>query len=245
MKKLGFIAGFISASMIFGTLGVFAAGGSMIEVFYNVKDVKINKVSKMPEDKPFIYNGTTYVPLRYIAENLGEQVKWEGETQTIHIGEMKEAAAVYPDSGIEHMSYNVMENSGNKFFYGEGPVKDTVGNEYSNSIRLLVREQISKDYSWNEISFPLNGQYKEFKAVAGLTEAYKAAGFSGDLIISLDGEIVLEKEMKSGDFPEDITVDVKNANKITFKLQSNAEANLYDGASADLEVGLFDARFIK
>ena len=44
--------------------------------------------SDAPEDsKPFIYNGRTYVPLRYIGESMGKQVLWDGDTSTIYIND--------------------------------------------------------------------------------------------------------------------------------------------------------------
>ncbi|TXK71832.1 copper amine oxidase N-terminal domain-containing protein [Paenibacillus sp. N3.4] len=86
MKQLRFTLGFIAGALVFGSVGVAAASSSKtIEVLFNVKDVKINNVSKMPEQQPFIYEGTTYVPLRYIAENLGSDVGWDEVNQTVTI----------------------------------------------------------------------------------------------------------------------------------------------------------------
>lgn len=36
--------------------------------------------------EPFIYNGTTYLPVRAISESLGKQVGWDQDTKTIYIG---------------------------------------------------------------------------------------------------------------------------------------------------------------
>ena len=48
----------------------------------------INGSEKTPaEDLPsFIYQGTTYVPLRFVAESLGQPVKWDETTLSIWIG---------------------------------------------------------------------------------------------------------------------------------------------------------------
>lgn len=35
---------------------------------------------------PFILDGRTFVPLRFIAEALGEDVQWDGNTRTVYIG---------------------------------------------------------------------------------------------------------------------------------------------------------------
>ncbi|MGN0106404.1 MAG: stalk domain-containing protein [Hominilimicola sp.] len=44
--------------------------------------------SNAPDDsKPFIYNGRTYVPLRYIGESMGKKVLWDGDTKSIYIND--------------------------------------------------------------------------------------------------------------------------------------------------------------
>lgn len=92
MKRFRFTLGFVAGAVMFGSIGVAAASSSKtIEVMFGVKDVKINSVSKMPEETPFLYEGTTYVPLRYIAENLGSEVRWDGENQIIIINSKQNA----------------------------------------------------------------------------------------------------------------------------------------------------------
>lgn len=34
----------------------------------------------------FVYEGTTYVPLRFMAESLGKEVAWDGKTSSIFVG---------------------------------------------------------------------------------------------------------------------------------------------------------------
>jgi hypothetical protein len=86
MTRFKFTMGFAAGALVFGSIGVAAASSSKtIDVLFNVNDVKINNISKMPEQAPFIYNGSTYVPLRYIAENLGSEVRWDSQNQTVVI----------------------------------------------------------------------------------------------------------------------------------------------------------------
>lgn len=62
-------------------------GGSLIEVFYKQLKYKIQgKMKSDLEGKGFIYSDTTYVPLRMISESLGNEVGWNGTTNTISIG---------------------------------------------------------------------------------------------------------------------------------------------------------------
>ncbi|WP_048601448.1 copper amine oxidase N-terminal domain-containing protein [Rubeoparvulum massiliense] len=160
MKR--FIIGFLSGALIFGSLTAFAVSGKMIEVFYTVKDIKINQISKMPKEeqlKPFIHKGTTFVPLRYISENLGYPVAWDGKTNTVLIGETGEETAVYPGNGIESM--NFQKGSWHDYTYkynSSRTVADNIGNQYSNYLTFSVSSG-SKEENWCELEFPLMGEY--------------------------------------------------------------------------------------
>src|SRR5690606_2369265 len=63
----------------------FASNASNITVnFENLKYFIQGKQIKANPDTPgFIYQGTTYVPLRFIAESMGHSVDWNGKTKTI------------------------------------------------------------------------------------------------------------------------------------------------------------------
>ena len=66
-----------------------------IAIEYN--DIKVTLDGKPVELKdatgktiePFTYNGTTYLPVRAVADLLGVDVKWDGDTNTIYLGEAK------------------------------------------------------------------------------------------------------------------------------------------------------------
>ena len=50
------------------------------------KDVNGNVV------EPFIYNGTTYLPVRAIGEAFDKDVQWDGETATVYVGDVVKPA---------------------------------------------------------------------------------------------------------------------------------------------------------
>ncbi len=223
----------------FGAIGVFAASGSMIEVFYNIKDIKIDKVSKMPEQKPFMYNGTTYVPLRYISENLGEQVKWDNKTQTIHIGEIEEDTVVYPKNGIEPMNEQIGHRYNNLTYgYKSSRMRsDNIGNSYESYIILEVSDWAYGEDTYTYVEFPLNGNYKSFKADLAIPDEYKSSKANMTLVVNNDGEEVYRKNFVAGDMPDKLNVDVSGVAKIQIKLTTDSNG---DGA-----VGLFNAYFTK
>jgi len=82
----GFLAGLLAAILLIATFAI--ASPAIREVFYGVNVV----VDGVPQDfdadsQPFISDGRTFLPVRAIAEALGVDVNWDGETQTVYIGE--------------------------------------------------------------------------------------------------------------------------------------------------------------
>ena len=64
-----------------------------IEVFYKNIKIYVDGNLAIPKDasgrivEPFIYEGTTYLPVRAVSEALGRPVEWEGTTSSVYIGE--------------------------------------------------------------------------------------------------------------------------------------------------------------
>ncbi len=60
--------------------------------YANIKLV-IDGVEITPTDangtvvEPFIYNGTTYLPVRAVGDAIGKQVTWDGGSKTVYLGE--------------------------------------------------------------------------------------------------------------------------------------------------------------
>ena len=80
MKR--FISGFLLGALIFA-LPVFAQNSSVLEVFYNNIKLKVyGQTINTEGNEPFIVNGRTYVPARYVAEAMGGVVKWN-ETENV------------------------------------------------------------------------------------------------------------------------------------------------------------------
>ncbi len=69
-------------------------------LYYNDISIKINGEYINPKDangvlvEPFIINGTTYLPVRAVAEAFDKKVSWNGETKTVFISSNKELAKI-------------------------------------------------------------------------------------------------------------------------------------------------------
>ncbi|USG65519.1 copper amine oxidase N-terminal domain-containing protein [Brevibacillus ruminantium] len=104
MKR--FVSGFIIGAILFGSMQVSGAIGKVIEVSYSINDVKVNQVSVHSAQKPFLYNGTAYVPLRFVSEYLGYSVKWDEESNVIHIDQKVTEAHTTADKIVETLKAN-------------------------------------------------------------------------------------------------------------------------------------------
>lgn len=83
MKK--FVCGFLIGAFLFGSMSAFAEPLYQIGVRFNVKEIVVNGNSLPLADRPINYNGTTYGPVRAIAESLGYETKWNAEEQSVEI----------------------------------------------------------------------------------------------------------------------------------------------------------------
>lgn len=243
MKK--FTSGLLAGIILATSVTTFAAGGKMLEVFYNVNKIVVNKISKpfSSATKPFIYNGTTFVPLRFIAEALGENVSWDGKTGTISIGEgVNGSASCW---GKDLISINQQYS---KYNYDKDSeyISDSQGDSYTNYLTVgsyvssYAPDPTQKGYA----EFALNSRYKTFKADLGIPYQYK--DFKGDRIVKiyLDDKLAYETKMKAGDLFKKLNINVTGVNKIRFehKIENKASSLNWGGA---VPVGFFNGEFIK
>ena len=87
-----FVAGMLVMLALVGTvLPAVALSGKDITVYPGV-NIFIDDQKLNPKDangnpvEVFIYNGTTYLPVRAVSEALGQPVQWEGSTSSVYIG---------------------------------------------------------------------------------------------------------------------------------------------------------------
>ena len=82
MKKNVFVLSLLGA-MVLGTCPVSAEDGTR-EISAAFRDIKIivdGKQLSTPAE-PFIYNGTTYLPVRAVGEAVGKEAAWDNDTKT-------------------------------------------------------------------------------------------------------------------------------------------------------------------
>ncbi|WP_317855036.1 copper amine oxidase N-terminal domain-containing protein [Chakrabartyella piscis] len=79
------VATALVTALVVGTLPtVFATVGEMnIPVIFKDITVSIDGDTLEMEQEPFIYDGTTYLPIRAVAEAAGKDVSWDNDTRTV------------------------------------------------------------------------------------------------------------------------------------------------------------------
>ncbi|MEF2967679.1 stalk domain-containing protein [Paenibacillus sp. M1] len=93
IKKSVFVSSLVACSLLFGSIGAFAAGGVEKITAYLNRDMvfKIDGVTWTPKNAngtkvyPIVYDGTTYLPARAISEAVGADIAWNSSTQTLSI----------------------------------------------------------------------------------------------------------------------------------------------------------------
>lgn len=117
----GFIAGIIVASiLLLSPLTKAQEIRRTVEVFFNRVNLKVNG-QKVDSDN-ILYNGTTYIPLRAVAEIIDLEVGWDGNTNTAHLTEKVKTPMI--DKNTMNILHNgKLVNIDNIFYEGNTYVK--------------------------------------------------------------------------------------------------------------------------
>src|SRR5665648_750188 len=107
-KIKGFLSGIIVMTLIFSmSVTVYAVVGSKsITASYNNIKIYVDQKLVTPKDvngnivEPFIYNGTTYLPVRAVGDAFGMEVSWDATTKSVYIGTQPTAAT--PPANAEY-----------------------------------------------------------------------------------------------------------------------------------------------
>ena len=218
-KLKGLIAGLLIGSLITGGT-VFAAGTTSIKVVFENLKYMVDGVQKKPTTgQGFIYNGTTYVPLRFAGEALGKDVNWDGKNKTIWIGK-QEGTFTY----LSKLEYARAEDQAKRYFYFDewqypaGLKFHVAGEQYNNGMGIILYEYTGQNSG--KISYNLNGKYKKFNTKVGIDDYTKNSESIGKVTIYGDGNILHEAdELIGGDLAREINLDLTGVLKLEIKFE--------------------------
>jgi hypothetical protein len=202
MKKIKhFIIGLIVGAMLFN-VGMVFAETQTIEAFYN--NIKLSIDGKMVELKdtkgnlvePFIFEGTTYLPVRAVAEALGMEVKYNETTSTVELSKVEAGGKAMREDFVipsDQLDFEIIEEDG----YLKVQVRtDGTKHVYPGTIALHFNRVAGKDIlpkhslvSWkiDENAKTIDFAYKKIGEVDRIIlEDYPLDDRSGTYLIPYD-----------------------------------------------------------
>lgn len=225
-----FFMGMICMALIGAiTIPVVAASNSRsIEAFFSGVKIYVDDNLISPKDgngnpiEPFIYNGTTYLPVRAVSTALGKAVSWDGKTQSVYIGKHESST---PSIMLENLDYF----TDNKNFKLWTSPKDNTGKSYMTGLYA--------GYNTSERVFRINGQYSKISGTFLTNYEFRTCpdSFNGKFIIYGDDKVLYSSdEIRNGVLP--IKFDVDLTGVIELKIVANTNCNKMFGIA---DVGLY------
>lgn len=219
MKKRlqGLLTGVLIGAMMTGGVVFAKEGAETINVIYDNIKIIIDGKEYNPTDgngntvEPFIYNGTTYLPVRAIATAFDKEVDWEAQTSTVTLGSKNY-------DWLDQMGFADYDTtwSINTFSAIAAKTQMTDGMKYDRGIKFYLRDSIYSNGGtvenndgtlecYQEVSYLLNGRYKSFEGVVSTNKGDGSAviKFYGDGKLLYTSPIVSEG-MKSAKFDVDV-----------------------------------------
>lgn len=227
-----FLAGVLTTLLILSlSVPALAAATKTIDVFTGVSiyvdDVKLNPTDAAGNPvEPFIYNGTTYLPVRAVSEALGKSVQWDGSTYSVYIGKHSSGKpAIY----LSEMDYF----SGDETISTAAQDKDNFGRQYHNCI---IGHGGSYARGTTERSFLLNGQYSALTGTFYQRYDYKSSLVTGAFYVYGDDSILYSCEFdkdSTGNEPIDFNVDLTGVLKLRIVFEYTEKAGEHSGYHPD------------
>jgi len=205
MKKLSKFA-YMAIGLVMGlviamipTLASASTGTQNLLVTYSNIKLYVDGTLITPKDpngnivEPFIYNGTTYLPVRAVSQALGKTVNWDGKTSSVYIGAMPgqiqyfdKAVGAYQSSGSHFMlasdtNIGCIIMAGTKYYHG-----------------------ITTDNSGYGL-YNLNGQYSQLSGMYGPADGCTTPC---KIIFYGDGNLIQELDFNGGDMPKNFSIDL-------------------------------------
>lgn len=171
--------------------------------------------------EPFTVNGTTYLPVRAIGEALGKDVKWDGETKTVYVGEIPGKINYLVDvcPPYETDKYEEYHSTDGNFF-------QMGGKKYSDGFTL--------NDGGGFALINLNGEYSTLEFETGHVDGTPM--YDDTLEFYLDGEFLQEIEVKAEGSVQKVSIPLKHALQLKVVFTGPYRHNTYCGiANAILE----------
>jgi hypothetical protein len=192
------VCGFMAGVLTMYTMPVIAKSTSeKIDVTY--RNIKIyadgNLVNTSNSNEAFIYNGTTYLPVRAVGDAFNKAVDWDAQNSAVYLGS-RPTVTGQPTVLLEDLDYFTKTANVHELSSGG---KDNVGTIHSSGMGLHD----------GNIQYLLNGKYSIFKGTIGVSYDDRDTSCSGRIKIYGDGKLLYTSDiLTAGTKPQPFNINV-------------------------------------
>ena len=174
------------------------------DVKLNLKDANGNPV------EAFVYNGTTYLPVRAVGEAVGKVVQWEPSTSSVYLGKHDSAT---PAVWLKDLDYFTGEE-----WHEVATAKDNLGNVHTNVIFARYGETRDNTYK-------IDGQYSQITGC--FFQMYEARSNSRATYLEIygDHQLLYSAEMNGGIEPIHFDVNISGILELEIKYYGKTYGN--------------------
>ncbi|MBQ7264608.1 MAG: NPCBM/NEW2 domain-containing protein [Firmicutes bacterium] len=193
-----------------------------IEVTYrNIKIYADGNLVDTTGNEAFIYNGTTYLPVRAVGNAFNKAIDWDGANSSVYIGKRPTTVGT-PTVLIENLDY--FTKDGMFSFRGlSDSGKDNVGDIHSSGV--------STD-DQGKIQYLVNAQYRRIKGTVGTCFSERDDSDVAIFKIYGDGKLLFSsRPITAGNVPESFDVDITGVISLTLETSFEKHSHsveLYD-----------------
>ena len=221
-KLKGIAIGLLIGSMTTGGFVLAKSGTETIDVIYDNIKIFMDGEEVQPKDpngqkvEPFIYNGTTYLPVRAVGNAIGKEVSWDGVEKVVYLGAKPGNVENWlnecgPYQYIRGDEYRLVDN---KYF-------TMSGKKYTNG--FVLNTQASKAPT-AEALFNLDGKYSSLSFTVGHIDSTHSSDFyNRTMNVYLDGIIAYTIELKYDDVPKKVTIPLNGALQMKIELERTGD----------------------
>lgn len=232
-KCKGIIIGVLISVIITATTGfalntttLYDVVTSGIKIIIDGKQLNPTDVNGNPVE-PMIYNGTTYLPVRAVANAFDKAVYWDGPEYTVYLGDM-DGNLEYPTTYLKDM-----DNIGDGEFRVSRVTKDNYNNDYNEVLEIYA----NSFYESATAEYLLNMKYSKFKATMFMPSTND--NDERQLKIKADGKIIYTSP-KMTKISEPISIDVNVEGYNHIEIIPSSTMSIYNSV---VDIYLADAGF--
>lgn len=229
----------VALTLLVGGVSAAASGSitkKMIEANYMGIKLVVDEVEVTPKDasgnvvEPFTSSGTTYLPVRAVANALGKEVTWDGNTRTVYIGKLPGAEENWMLKLPPYRTDNaiVYDGSDHTKFFAVAGVNQTKG---------VVAEDENGWYR-PEVIWNTNGQYSTMTCTVGFMVNKGDRPADMTLEVYLDGVYSTSYTFKYDGAPKTIHIPINYAPNVKVLFTSEEGQTGIRG-----EWGMYDISF--